>query len=145
MCMGSLTQQLNGMNRLFPFVGSSVSKSLRQPCKQLELLLRSCSTCSACSSGFLQSVHFAHNHPDKSFCSTKMGFKLILLTVSIYRYFSTQKDGTKPVLEMSIDELLSIFTNQKSKRIEVCKAGERLVKECIRLSEVVFNFYFCKT
>lgn len=50
---------------------------------------------------------------------------------------------TQAISQLSLEELLHTFVNEKSNRMQVCKAGERILQENIILSEqVYFKIYF---
>ena len=54
-----------------------------------------------------------------------------------YRGFSRRSGMDKLVKDMSEKELISVFSSEKSNRMEVLKAGERLLHSNLTLSETV--------
>lgn len=54
------------------------------------------------------------------------------------RSFKSIRPGMdKLIRDMNTNELISVFSSQNSNRMEVCKAGERLLQECCIVSESV--------
>ena len=66
--------------------------------------------------------------------------KYVALTSRFFftcRFFSTNPKPTNYINDLSTEDLLAIFANTKKNRMEVCRAGERLIEEKVRLSEQV--------
>ena len=53
------------------------------------------------------------------------------------RYMSKRPGMNKLIQDMDGRELVSVFASQDSNRMEVCKAGERLLQEWYPVSESV--------
>ena len=54
-----------------------------------------------------------------------------------YRFYSTNSKEYQSIQSNNTNEIISIFTDPKSKRMDICEAGERIVQEQIHLSEIV--------
>lgn len=71
------------------------------------------------------------------FYSEKKYVALISRFFMTFRFFSTNSKPTNYINDLSTEDLLAIFANTKKNRMEVCRAGERLIEEKVRLSEQV--------
>lgn len=80
--------------------------------------------------------HLYHFH-NSLFYSEKKYVALTSRFFMTFRFFSTNSKPTDYIKDLSTDDLLAIFANTKKNRMDVCKAGERLIEENIRLSEQV--------
>ncbi len=60
----------------------------------------------------------------------------------ILRFLSKRPGMNKLIQDMDGRELVSVFSSQNSNRMEVCKAGERLLQEWCPISESVL---LCKS
>ena len=54
-----------------------------------------------------------------------------------YRFVSTNSKEYQSIQSNNTNEIISIFTDPKSKRMDICEAGERIIQEQSHLSEIV--------